>query len=511
MENKKENQKEIRVRFAPSPTGELHIGGLRTALTDFLFVRKNRGKFILRIEDTDQKRIVPGAIERIIEMLEWAGIKIDEGVKFKNNKENTIWEVGDFGPYIQSERLKIYQEYVQKLLNEGKAYRCFCSPERLEKMRKTQQKRKEAPKYDRFCLRLTPKEIEEKIRKKEPYVIRFKIPEGKTSFEDLVYGKIEVNNDILDDPIILKSDGFPTYHLAMVVDDHLMKITHIFRGVEWLSSAPKHILLFEAFGWRATMPKLIHMPNILNKNRKKLSKREGSVSVLDFKNQGYPPAAIVNFIALLGWNPKTEQEIFTLDELIDQFDIQKMNRAGGVFDIDRLNWISAQHIKKMTINDLYENALPFLREKDFYKNWEKENKLENEEARKEYVKKVLKVERDRLEKFTQTGENNRFFFSDEINIIPDDLRWKNSSNEETKKNLSKAMETLNRLSEKEWELARIEKILLDVAGEKRGDLLFPLRAALTGQKKSPSPFEVAWVLGKDKTLSRIKNALSILE
>jgi len=487
------NTKPIRVRFAPSPTGELHIGGLRTALTDFLFARKNGGKFILRIEDTDQKRFVEGSVERIIKSLKWAGIEIDEG------------------PYTQSKRLDIYKKYVQQLLDEGKAYYCFCSPERLEKMREEQQKNKQAPKYDRHCLKLSQKEIEEKIKNGAKYTVRFKIPEGKTIFEDLVYGKIEVDNATLDDQIILKADGFPTYHLAVVVDDYLMKISHIFRGAEWLSSAPKHILLYQAFGWEKNMPRFCHMPNILNKDRKKLSKREGSMSVEDFRRQGYPSQAVINFIALLGWNPKTEQEIFTTQELIDQFDTAKMNRAGGVFDIDRLNWISAQHIKKMTLNKLYENVLPFLKQKDFYKKPSPLNLLPKVEGDKEeYIKKVLAVEQERLEKFTQIGDDNSFFFKSDIKITADNMRWKNSSDADTKKYLEKAGAVLENISEKNWTKENIEKILLKSAGENRGDLLFPLRAALTGQKTSPSPFEVVWVLGKAETLRRVSAGIKQL-
>ncbi len=503
------NKSEVRVRFAPSPTGELHIGGLRTALTDFLFARKNKGKFILRIEDTDRKRLVEGSVERIIQSLNWAGIEIDEGVIL--DKDRKLKEQGSYGPYIQSKRLKIYQQYVQQLLDEGKAYYCFCSAERLEKMRKEQLKKGEAPKYDRHCLSLSPEEIQSKIKRGEKYVVRFKIPEGKTTFTDLVYGKIEVDNATLDDQVILKSDAYPTYHLASVVDDHLMKITHVFRGAEWIASTPKHILLYQALGWEKEQPLFCHMPNILNKNRRKLSKREGSVSVQDFKKQGYPPEALINFIALLGWNPKTEQEIFTLDELIEQFDTAKMNRAGGIFDLDRLNWISAQHIKKMSLDKLYNYAKPFLEKKEFYQQWLKENSDLSSQEQEKFIKKVLSVERERLEKFTQVGEENIFFFQKEVSFEIDEIRWKNQSDAELRENLEKALKTLENIDEKNWKKDEIERSLLATAGEKRGDLLFPLRFVLTGQKRSPSPFEVAWVLGKKKTLQRIKKALRLMK
>ncbi|MDD3498464.1 MAG: glutamate--tRNA ligase [Candidatus Moranbacteria bacterium] len=518
-----EKTKEIRTRFAPSPTGELHIGALRTALSDFLYARKNNGKFILRIEDTDQSRLVEGAVGRFLEMLEWAGVVPDEGVLLKRRGTNDkgqggkekkikdlgfeIQEKGDYGPYIQSKRLDIYKKYIQQLIDEGKAYYCFCTSERLDEMRKKQQAEKKAPKYDRKCLDLSKEEVEEKLKNGEKCVVRFKVPEGKTVFNDLVYGKIEVENSTVDDQIILKSDGFPTYHLAVVVDDYLMKISHVFRGAEWISSTPKHILLYEAFGWEDAMPEFAHMPNILGKDgKKKLSKREGSVSVKDFKDQGYPAEAVVNFIALLGWNPKTQQEIFTMEELVEQYDIKKVNRAGAVFDIKRLDWISAQHIKRMSVDELYGRVLPFLKKKKFYGEWYKQQATSDKE-KEEYVKKVLMVEKDRLEKLTQAGENNKFFFSDKIETSADSLRWKDSSDDDTKKYLAIADDILKEIDENNWTQENIEEKLLDIAGEKRGDLLFPLRAALTGQDRSPSPFEVAWVIGKERSLQRIENAI----
>lgn len=504
-------EKQVRVRFAPSPTGELHIGGLRTALTNHLFAKKSGGKFILRIEDTDQSRLVECAVERILESLNWAGIEVDEGPKMENGK---MVEVGDFGPYTQSKRLDIYKKHIQQLIDEGKAYYCFCSSERLNELRESQQAAKQAPKYDRHCLALSQEEIKEKIENSEKYVVRFKVPEGKAIYTDLVYGKIEVENDTLQDLILMKSDGFPTYHLAMAVDDHLMEISHVFRGMEWLASAPAHILLYEAFGWKA--PELCHMANILNKSKKKLSKREGSVSVSDFQKEGYSKEAIINFIALLGWNPKTKQEIFSMDELIKQFEsaedveknrgFRKMNKAGGVFDLDRLAWISREHIKQMDVDDFYDQAMLFLSEKDFYKNSSLLADL-SDEGKENYVKKVLMVEKERMEKFTEAGENNLFFFNEIGEVEKDLMRWKDNSDEEIKEALEKAKNVLSEISEEEWTKEYLEKTLLDAAGEKRGDFLFPLRGALTGAKRSPSPFECAWVLGKDESLRRIERGI----
>ncbi len=489
----------IRVRFAPSPTGELHIGGLRTALTNYLLASKNHGTFILRIEDTDQKRFVDGAIERMIESLTWAGITINEGVKIDESTGVLIQE-GLHGPYIQSQRLSIYQEYIKKLLEEKKAYHCFCTTERLNDMRQAQMARKEAPKYDRHCCKLTEDQIQEKINAEEKFVIRFKIPEGRTTFDDLVYGHIEVDNATLDDQVLIKSDDFPTYHFALIVDDHLMEISHVIRSTEWLASTPKHVLLYEALGWKEEMPIFCHVSNILNKDRKKLSKREGSVSVQDFKEKGYPRQALINFIALLGWNPKTEQEIFTLEELIVQFDTAKLNRAGGIFDINRLNWISKEHIKKMSIEDLYRDGLPFLEKKDFYQTASSFKRSE------EYIKKLLFVERDRLETYVQIGEENQFFFSN-ITVTKDLLRWKENSDVETLEAITNARKVLSIIGKSDWTREYLEKILMEAAGEKRGDFLWPLRAALTGQQKSPSPFDCAWVLGLEETLKRIDAAL----
>jgi nondiscriminating glutamyl-tRNA synthetase len=496
-----DNTKQIRVRFAPSPTGELHIGALKTALMDYLFARKNEGVFILRIEDTDRKRFVDGAINRFVEMLEWSGIEVDEGIFIENNK---ITERGDFGPYTQSKRLTIYKKYIDQLLKQKKAYHCFCTTERLQEMREIQQIQKVPPKYDRKCLQLSDEDIKKKIEAGDKYVIRFKIPEGTTTFDDLVYGHIEVENDTIDDQIIMKSDGFPTYHLAVVVDDYLMKISHIFRGSEWLPSTPKHVLLYEAFGWNENMPKFCHMSNILNKNKKKLSKREGSVSVADFRAEGYPKEAIVNFIALLGWNPKTNQEIFTMDELIEQFDTTKMNKAGGVFDRDRLKWMSKEHIKKMDVDYIYENALPFLKEKDYYKNAPKE--LQSEE----YIKKIITVEQERLETFNDIGEENQFFFKEIEQVDKELLRWKENTDEQTLEVLQKAKSVLEQIEAKDWTRENLEKILMETAGDKRGDFLWPLRASLTAQKRSPSPFDCAWVFGKDESLKRIQKAINVL-
>lgn len=488
----------VRVRFAPSPTGELHIGGLRTALISYLFAAKEGGTFLLRIEDTDRTRFVEGAFERQAHDLHWAGVAAGEGVVIAD--DGSVVQNGAYGPYIQSERLAIYSEHISTLLDNGSAYRCFCTPERLDAMRKEQMARKEAPKYDRTCCALSAQDVARKVADGTPHVIRFKVPAGTTTFDDIVFGRISVDNATIDDQILIKSDGFPTYHFAVVVDDYLMRISHVIRATEWISSTPKHVLLYEALSWKDAMPQFCHVAPILNKSKKKLSKREGSVSVKDFRDLGYPAAALINFIILLGWNPKTTQEIFTMDELIAQFDLAKLNRAGGVFDMDRLNWISRAHIKNMSVAQLYADGMPFLAQQDFFIHADAGKKIT------EYIMRVLTVEQDRLETYRQIGADNLFFFTEAVAVDKDLLRWKTNTDEQTRVALERAVAVLDAIPDTQWTRDNVAKILLDAAGDKRGDFLWPLRAALTGEKKSPSPSDCAWVLGKEETLQRLRTA-----
>ncbi|EKD46795.1 MAG: hypothetical protein ACD_67C00061G0005 [uncultured bacterium] len=514
-----EDLKKNRVRFAPSPTGYLHIGSLRTALYNYLFARKNEGVFALRIEDTDRSRYVEGAVESLIKSLEWAGLKWEEGVYEKseilNLKSQNIFdsvtysgivEVGDFGPYVQSERLELYKQYAEQLVADGKAYYCFCEPKRLEEMREIQIAEKRAPMYDRYCLTsLASEQINEKLKENCPVTIRLKVPKNEViEFEDLVRGKVSFNTDNIDDQVLLKSDGFPTYHLANVVDDHLMGITHVLRAEEWLPSTPKHILLYRAFGWQE--PQFAHLPLLLNADKSKLSKRQGDVAVEDYIKKGYLKDAIVNFVAMLGWNPgeANTQEIFSMDELIEKFELTKVHKAGAVFDIKKLDWINGQYIKKLSDDGLLKNASPFFEQKDFFKNASEDKKTE------EYLKKVLTVEKQRLAKFADVGDENMFFFQD-IAYEKEMLRWKNINDAELVSSLQSSFSTLNEISEEDWTLAKIEEKLLETAGDKRGDLLWPLRVALTGAQKSPSPFECAWVLGKTESLKRLTNAMAMFQ
>lgn len=495
-----ENQ--IRVRFAPSPTGYLHIGGLRTALYNYLFAKKNGGVFILRIEDTDQKRFVPGAIEKLIVTLNKLDIISDEGP----SKETE--ETGNFGPYIQSKRLEIYKKYADELVANGKAYPCFCSVERLEQVRAKQAEEKKAPKYDKHCLVLSPEEIQKKIANGEPYVVRLNVTETRNEvvFDDIVRGEVKISASVIDDQVLMKSDGFPTYHLASVVDDHLMEISHVIRGEEWLPSTPKHILLYEAFGWE--MPKFAHIPLILNPDKSKLSKRQGDVAVEDYLAKGYLPEALINFVALLGWNPGqgSTREIFSLEELENVFDLANVHKAGAVFDLKKLDWMNAEYIKKLSQDELYKRILAggFL-DKALVKN--APAKMQTQE----YLKKVLAIEQERLTKLSDFGEQNKFFFVSELSYDTALLNWKQNTKEMTEESLIKTQKILSDLDAAKWDKKEmLEKILLEEAGDKRGDFLWPLRVALTGAEKSPSPFEVAWVLGKNESIKRIENAIKRL-
>jgi len=498
---------EIRVRFAPSPTGQLHVGGLRTALYSYLLAKKSHGAYILRIEDTDRNRFVPGALENLVSIMHTMSMDPDEGVCLEQGK---IVQKGAYGPYIQSERLPTYKEYVEKLLDSGKAYYCFCSVSRLSALREEQTKNKIAPKYDKHCLELSQEEIDDRLNAHEPYVIRLNVEErrGDIVFDDMIRGKISIHARGVDDQVLMKSDGFPTYHLANVVDDHLMKITHVIRGEEWLSSTPKHILLYEAFGW--DIPQFAHLSLILNPDKSKLSKRQGDVAVEEYLAKGYLKETLINFIALLGWNPGagSTQEIFTLDELAEKFDLSQVHKAGAVFDLKKLNWMNAEYIKKLSLDALYQLGLPFLQEKDFFKVWENEKKEWDEETKKSFIKRVLCIEQDRLSRLVDVGDNNLFFFVDTITYDTSLLPWKQNTQAQTKEVLEKAFSILYALTDEQWLKKEVlEKVLMDEAGEKKGDFLWPLRVALTGAERSPSPFDVAWVLGKEVSLKRITLAL----
>ncbi|QQS61121.1 MAG: glutamate--tRNA ligase [Candidatus Moraniibacteriota bacterium] len=478
-------EKTVITRFAPSPTGYLHIGGLRTALYSYLYAKHTGGMFFLRIEDTDRTRYVEGAEEKLKDSLSWANIHWE-------NKEDIR----------QSERLPLYKKYIDELLEKKKAYHCFCSQERLLEMREDQKKYKMAPKYDRHCLNLSSEEIADRLKRGDTFVVRFFIPqdERRIEFRDLVRGKVSIETELLDDQIILKSDGFPTYHLANIVDDHEMGVTHVIRGEEWLSSTPKHILLYKAFGWE--IPEFAHLPLLLNPDRSKLSKRQGDVSVEDYAQKGYLPEALINYVALLGWNPGSgsTQEFFSLEELEKRFDIAHINKAGAVFDCKRLDWMNAHYIKKLSREELLEKT------RKYWKVFFKKHTLEEDDFSDEFLCRVLRVEQERLFTLSQVGEKSLFFFQN-FDMDKELLRWKDMEDSIISNNIQTAISYLETINEDQWTMEFLQAGLMDQCEkEKRGEFFWPLRIALTGEKQSPPPHEVAWVIGKEETLQRLKRA-----
>lgn len=476
---------QIRVRFAPSPTGYLHVGGLRTALYNYLFARQNNGVFILRIEDTDRSRYVEGAVENLIETLKWAGLDYDEGPV----------KGGEYGPYIQSQRIDIYRKYAKQLVEEKKAYYCFCTPERLEQMRQELEQKGEFAKYDRFCLNLSSFEIEQKLKSNTPYVIRMKIPDNTTiKFYDLIRKEVEISSELIDDQVLIKSDGYPTYHLANVVDDHLMKVTHVIRGEEWLPSVPKHILLYSYFGWE--IPALAHLPLLLNTDKTKLSKRQGDVAVEDYRAKGYLKEGLINFIALLGWNPGDEREIFTLEELIQEFSIERVGKSGAVFNIDKLNWINLQHIHRKTEKEM----LPILKEII------SRSKYKDQLFSDKYLEKVILAMRERINYLAGILEKSPYFFEPPSSYDPNYLskHWKS----ETPIWLGKLVEAFSKLEnpvKNDFESALNQTA--EALGVGRGKIIHAVRLAVSGVGEGPGLYDILDILGKEEVIKRIQQAI----
>ncbi|MDR0799862.1 MAG: glutamate--tRNA ligase [Dysgonamonadaceae bacterium] len=477
--------KNIRTRFAPSPTGSMHIGNLRTALYAFLFARAHQGRFILRIEDTDQERYVDGATQVIYNTLKIAGLTHDEGPDIG----------GDYGPYIQSERKNIYRKYAEELVQTGAAYYCFCSKETLE-----QTKTEEG--YNRRCRSLSEEEIHQNLVAGKPYVIRQKMPvEGKTTFFDTVFGEITVENNLLDDQILLKSDGFPTYNFANVVDDHLMQITHVMRGSEYLSSNPKYLLLYQALGWNT--PEWIHLPLILGKNAdgtvSKLSKRQGATGFQELIEEGYLPEAIVNYIALLGWSPKNDREIFSLPELIESFTIQGINKSPAIFDYQKLDWINSQHIQQLTAGQFAALAFPYSQTAGTF--------LEN------HWNNLAGLLQSRLHRLTQIPEMIAFLYElkpydPELFVHP-----KNKSTKESSLQWINAILDLLQPLE-DWTAETLKDMLSrfsEAHNLKFGQLMWPLRIAVSGLAVTPGGgIEIMAMIGKEETFRRLIYAKRLL-
>lgn len=474
----------VRVRFAPSPTGYLHVGGLRTALYNYLYARHHGGTFILRIEDTDRTRAVEGAVESLIASLAWCGITYDEGPGVG----------GPFGPYVQSERLAMYAEHARMLVASGHAYPCFCSAERLENVRKQQQLQKLPPMYDRHCRSLPTDEAAARVAAGEAHVIRLKVPmHDEVVFHDVVRGAVAVQSKLLDDQVLMKTDGFPTYHLANVVDDHHMEITDVIRGEEWLPSTPKHVILYNAFGW--TTPRFAHLPLLLNADKSKLSKRQGDVAVEDYKAKGFLPEALVNFVALLGWNPSGEQEVYTMDELIRLFDLTKVNKAGAVFDLNKLQWMNAQYLRHDGGEGVVDPLCKLLAERGIT-------------VGREYVTKVVHVMKERAETVNDFVEFGDYFFTPPATY--DEAYRAKHWTDRTSSWIRALIERFR--SAEAFTAASLEAIVRELAvqeGVKPGGLIHPLRLILSGKSIGPGLFELLEVLGREESCSRMERFLAL--
>ena len=473
----------VRTRMAPSPTGELHVGSFSIILKNYAFAKKHGGKFVLRVEDTDKVREVEGAGERLLETIKAYGLSWDEGPDVG----------GPHSPYTQSERLDLYVEKANELVESGHAYHCFCSREKLEAVREKAREEKRPPKYDRHCRNLSKEEVAEKLSSGGDFVIRLAVPDNRTIvYTDLIRGDIEVNSDIIDDQVLLKSDGFPTYHLAVVVDDHDMEISHIMRGEEWLSSTPKHILLYEAFGW--TPPVFAHIPIYLNPNGKgKMSKRKGDVSAQSFLDKGYLPEALLNFFMILGWTPKDQRDIVTLEEYINEFDPKDISKKSVAFDIDKLNWLNGIYIRKMWDED---KAGLVSRLESFMPSDFPQAKLDQ----------ILPLIYERLERLSDIEELSSFFYR---GIEMDkSLLLKKADEELVSKQLDELYAGLNEIK---WKVSEIEKVIRELQAKndyKKNQYFMMVRIAVTGKKATPPLFETMEVLGKELTLKRLETALA---
>lgn len=492
-----ESEKKPRVRFAPSPTGLMHIGGYRTALFDWLYARKMGGTFILRMEDTDTLRTVEGAVEFLVEGMQWLGMDIDEGPVVG----------GAYGPYYQTSRKALYQQYTSQLIESGHAYRCYCTPERLDAMRKEQQAQKLPPRYDHHCRFLTKEERASREAEGLKWTVRFAMPlEGETVVHDELRGDITFSNTDIDDAILLKSNGLPTYHLAHAVDDHLMKITHLIRGEEWISSAPLHVRIWQALGWE--LPLIYHVPGVLGKDRKKLSKRHGAPSWKELQQQGYLPEAVVNFLALIGWSYDDETEFFTREELIKAFSLERVSVSGAIYDAEKLTWMNGVYIRKLSIEEMTRRTLPYMERP------EAEGGLPDDIQRPldpEYSQRVLILEQERLRTLGEAAHAVSFFYTENWEYETP-LMQKGMDVESTKQALLRTRDLLAGLNP--WEYGVIEeqmRALMTELGLKAGQYLGTIRVAVSGRKATPPLFQMVEVLGRERTLGRIDRALRSLE
>ena len=479
-----ESETSVRLRFAPSPTGYPHLGNIRTALFNWLFARHHGGIFILRIEDTDTARKVEGAADIILDSLRWLGLDWDEG------------------PYFQSQRLPVYRETAQRLIDEDHAYLCYCSPERLEAMRQEQMKRKQPPKYDRSCRDLAQQERTQLQAKGIHPVVRFKTPlEGETTFHDLIYGRVTFKHDTLDDFVLLKSDGYPTYHLANIVDDHLMAISHVLRAEEWLSSTPRHVLLYQALNWQA--PQFAHLPMILGPDRAKLSKRHGTTNIGEYQEGGYLPEAMINFLALLGWSLDDRTELLSREELIEYFSLERVGKTAAIFNKDKLEWMNGVYLRKLSLEEFVRRATPFL-DRDLPGSVERP--LDHS-----YVREVLSLIQERAKTLAEVPRLADFFFLDELQYDTGlFLKGKLDA-----RSAARAIMTASQRLEKiaAWDASTLEAVLRSLATElnlRTGEFFGLLRIAITGRTATPPLFQTMSLLGKEKCLKRFRIALQLL-
>ncbi|MDT7943586.1 MAG: glutamate--tRNA ligase [Dehalococcoidia bacterium] len=487
----------VRVRFPPSPTGEPHVGNLRTALFNWLFARHHGGVFILRIEDTDRERQVPGAVEAIMDALLWLGLSWDEGP----HPQDPSRDVGPFGPYVQSRRLELYQRHARLLVEAGHAYYCYCSPERLERVRQEMMRRRLPPRYDRHCRDLSQEERQALEASGVTPVVRFKTPlSGETSFHDLIRGQITVRNETLDDFVLLKSDGYPVYHLASVVDDHFMRVSHVLRGEEWIPSTPRHVLLYEAFGWEP--PKFAHLPIILGPDRAKLSKRHGDTSVRELRERGYLPEALFNFLGLLGWSLDDHTEIISRETFIRHFDLDRVSPSPAIFNREKLDWMNGVYIRSLSSQELAQRLKPYL-------------------ARAlgpvddELLLRATPLLQERIRTLAEAVEMAAFLFlPGEVEFSLQDLLGKRfaDSPQEAARALAAAIEGLETLAS--WDAQALEALLRPMAqklGLKTGDFFMLLRVAVTGRTVSPPLFQSMELVGKERTLLRLRSAVARLQ
>jgi len=488
--------KKPRVRFAPSPTGLMHIGGYRTALFDWLYARQTGGTFILRIEDTDTLRTVEGAVDFLLEGMQWLGMDIDEGPGVG----------GPYGPYYQTSRRALYLQYTNQLIESGHAYRCYCTPERLDAMRQAQQAQKLPPRYDHHCRFVTTEERLVQEATDQKWTVRFAMPlQGETVVHDKLRGKIVFKNADIDDAIILKSSGLPTYHLAHVVDDHLMEITHLIRAEEWISSAPLHVQIWQALGWE--IPLIYHAPDVLGKDKRKLGKRNGAASWKELQLQGFLPEAVVNFLALIGWSYDDKTEFFTLEELIAGFSLERVSVSGAIYDAEKLAWMNGVYIRKLPIEEMTRRTLPYMERS------EAEGGLPDTIVRPLdpiYTQHVLGLEQERLRTLGEAAHAVSFFYTEDWEYETR-LIQKGMDNETTKQALIRTRNLLEGLAN--WEHTHLEEHMRALMAElalKPGQLFGAVRVAVSGRKATPPLFQMIEVLGRELTLKRIERAIASL-